>query len=84
MEIIYTKHALKKFVDLKALGVAVSKIKVSEVLNKPLLLDRESDYPNIIATGKLDVRHVLRVVYREEGGRILIVTFYPGEGARYL
>ena len=80
----FTKHAEQKFKDLRGFGVIVTRVKIKQVLTHPIALDRESNYPNLIATAMLDVDHVLRVVYREEGDRILIITFYPGAGERYL
>ena len=84
MQIAYTKHAEKKFTDLKELGVVITKILIKTTLSKPLNIDATSDYPNKIAVGLLNKSHILRVVYREEHDTIVVITFYPARKERYL
>lgn len=84
MRIIFTDHALKKFKDLSILGFKVSKTQINKVLLDPLQLDYETDYPKIIASGVYDEKHVLRIVYRPENGKIIVITFYPARKERYL
>jgi len=36
-----------------------------------------------IAQKRITERHVLRVVYREEGETRVVITFYPGRRERY-
>lgn len=83
MKIVYTKHAKKKFKDLKKLGVIVKRKLVEETATKPLDIDEISDYPKKIASAELDSRHILRVVYKQENGKIIIITFYPAKKGRY-
>lgn len=83
MKIVFTKHANGKFKVLKDVGVIVSKNKVIGVLKRPEKLDLVTDIPNIIASGKLDKDHVLRVVYRSESDIMIIITFYPARRERY-
>lgn len=83
MKIVYTKHLDKKLIDLRELGVIVAKHQIRSVLKSPLHLDNERDYPKMIATGKFDASHVLRVVYRIEGDIIIVITCYPTRIGRY-
>lgn len=84
VNIVFTKHALKKFIDLTKLKIYISKSQILNILEKPMLIDEVSDFPSKIATGMLDKTHILRIVYREEDGTIVVITFYPGKKERYL
>lgn len=83
MKIVYTKHAEKKFKDLAELGIKVTKRQVNGIVKKPIHLDEKEDFPNKIVSGELDERHVLRVVYRQEGDIIIVITFYTTHKGRY-
>jgi hypothetical protein len=37
----------------------------------------------MIAQKRITERHVLRVVYRQEGENQVVITFYPGRRERY-
>lgn len=84
MKLKYTKHASHKFKYLSEVGVQVSRELVSEILAHPAHVDAISDFPNKIASGRLDKSHVLRIVYREEGVTMVIITFYPARKGRYI
>jgi len=84
VKIVYTKHALKKFKDLAELKILISRSIVNSIIKEPISIDNFSDFPNKIATGMFDKTHVLRIVYKEEDGKIVIVTFYPGKKERYI
>lgn len=83
MKILYTKHALQKFMDLESLGVKISKILIAKIIKNPLHLDATTDFPKKIASGELDATHTVRIVYKEENDTIMIVTFYPARKTRY-
>lgn len=83
MKIVFTLHAEKKFKDLKKLGVTIKKSFVRNVLKNPLYIDYESDPPKKIASGKFSEKHVFRIVFREEDGIIIVITFYPAKKGRY-
>ena len=83
MKIGYTKHAEKKFKDLAALGMTINKRLVNDIVRRPVHLDEVTDPPNKIASGELDTKRILRVVYREKGDRIVVVTFFPARKGRY-
>jgi len=84
LKVVFTKHATKKFTDLKLLGVFLSRKKIFSIIDKPLRTDKSSDYPNVIACGELDQTHVILVVYKIEDDIITIITFFPGRKRRYL
>lgn len=83
MKVIYTKHAKKKFSDLAKVGVQISRKDISITVNKPENIDKESDFPKIIASRSLSASHVLRVVFKIESGKIIVITFYPTRKGRY-
>lgn len=82
MKVSYTKHALKKFVDLRLLGVRVSKKNILRVLQKPMHVLTDEP-PKKIAVGKLDDRHDVCVVYKHEHDIITVITFFPTSSERY-
>ncbi|MBI2641145.1 hypothetical protein HYW87_00940 [Candidatus Roizmanbacteria bacterium] len=84
MKIVYTKHAIKKFKDLKALKVIVRKSHIKQAIEKPKSVDDVTDFPKKIASIDFGPSLILRVVYREENGKIIIITFYPGKKGRYV
>lgn len=83
MRILYTKHAIGKFEKLKEIGVKINRKDITAVVINPEHIDRESDSPKIIASKSFDKRRILRVVFKEEGDKITIITFYPAKKGRY-
>lgn len=83
MKIVYTKHAEKKLKDLAMSGIKVLKRKINTTVRNPDHIDKETDYPKLIASGKLDTQHILRVVYKIDDGIIVIITCYPAKKRRY-
>lgn len=83
MQFIFTKHAEYKLTNLKVLGVRITKRAIKNVINNPDHLEQDYDYPNLIASAKLGCSRVLRVVYRIEDKRLIIITFYPAKKGRY-
>ncbi len=82
MRIIFTRHAEEKFQVLEHHGVRVPRHKVEETVRSPEHVDY-SRKPLVIAQISLDEEHVLRVVYKEEEGDRIIITFYPGRRSQY-
>ncbi len=80
--IYFTHHAIEKFEVLKRHGVSVAKDLIIEILQSPDLVDH-SRLPLFIAQGALDSMHVLRVVYKQAGGDIIVITFYPARKGKY-
>lgn len=84
MKIVFSKHALiDKFARLKAHNFNLTQDDVISVIKNPEHIDKESDYPKIIASKSFNSKHIIRVVYRLDGGIIKIITFYPAEKGRY-
>jgi len=81
MRIIYTIHAIKKFLDLLMFGVKVSKSQIKSAVNKPRY--ESKDNGNKIAVCDFDDKHNLRVVFKVEMNVIMIITFYVYRKGRY-
>ena len=84
MKIILSKHAKEdKFPILAKHNFYVSEEIIVGVINNPDHRDKTSDKQNVIASKELDETHILRVVYRQDGDIIKVITFYPAEKGRY-
>lgn len=84
MKIKFSRHAeLDKFAELAKHRFYLTKDDIKKVVKNPEHIDKESDKPKIIVSKSLDEKHILRVVYKKEGGIIKIITFYPAEKGRY-
>ena len=81
-QIDYTSHAKTKFNLLAKYGFEVTPAQVRETVLNP---DKVISQPGgrFIAQKTITVRHVLRVVFREEGEKRVVITFYPGRKERY-
>jgi hypothetical protein len=81
-EIVFTRHAESKFDVLERHGFSVSRAQVVDTL-----LDPDAVFPAVkerrIAQKRISEHHVLRVVYREEGELLVVITFYPGRRKYY-
>ena len=81
-EIVFTRHAESKFGILEQHGFSVSEAQVVDTLLKPDIV-----FPAVkgryIAQRRIGEHHVLRVVYREEGETLVVITFYPGRRKYY-
>lgn len=83
MKIVFTKHALGKFKHLSILKLGIKKKHIELILK---LLDQRSkveDYGVKSVLKEYDKDHDLRVIYREEDGIIIVITFHPAERGRY-
>ncbi len=78
----FTKHAIKKFSVLRTYGVLVSRAQVIRTIRTPDFIDYKR-LPLYIAQGNFDKRLVLRVVYKNKGAIIVVITFYPGLKSQY-
>ena len=77
---MFTLHAEDKFKRLMKVGV--TKEKILKIIENP---ERVVDgyYGRKIAQGLLSEDLILRVIYEESDGEIMVVTVYPGERRRY-
>lgn len=78
----YTHHARGKFEVLKRHGFEITSDQVEETILAPDKVIPQSG-GRFIAQKRITPRHVLRVVYREEGETHVVITFYPGRRERY-
>ena len=83
MKVVFTKHAEEKFENLARVGVFVTKRDVIKTITQPDHLDREIDFPQIIASRLLSKTRILRVVYKMENDIMTVITFYPAKIGRY-
>ena len=81
MKIKYTKHANKKFADLRDFEIIVTRAQIASILKSPKY--RSQDNGNLIKTGDFDERHNLRVVHKRTKSGIIIITFYIYRKGRY-
>ena len=82
MTIIFTKHTEDKFGILKRHKFVVKRHQVLETVTNPEKVDY-SRAPLMIAERPFDERHVFRVVYKQTGDTLRIITFYPGRENQY-
>ena len=80
--VTYTRHAEEKFELLKRHGFEVTRKRVEETLTSPdMVISQAKGRMN--TQKRISERHVLRVIYRQEGEDLLVITFYPGRRERY-
>ena len=82
MKIVFSRHAEEKFGILEHHGWEIERTAVEEAVRNPSVLDR-SRTPLMVAQIPLDETHVLRVVYKQRGDELFIITFYPGRTNQY-
>jgi len=78
----YTRHAQYKLKVLEQHGFPITAQQVADTLVTPDIVIPQSEERYIAQKG-ITEHHVLRVVYRREGGDQLIITLYPGRRERY-
>jgi len=81
VKIVFTRHALKKFSDFKVFGITLSQSQVKNVVMNPKY--NLPDNGNKISAAEFNEKHNMRVVYKEEKGDIMIITFYVYKKGRY-
>lgn len=83
MKIIFTKHALEKFKHPSLIKLGVQKSHVKLALEAPDYSGEIKERKVKFSLKKLDDKHNLRVIYKDEDGIMIIVTIYPIERGRY-
>ena len=78
----FSQHALLKFEVLRAHGLVLSQEEVVQAVLQPTSVV-QGYLGRSVAQRALDEERVLRVVYEQTPGEVVIVTFYPGRKARY-
>ena len=82
MAIRYTRHARYKFGLLERHGFPVTEQQVADTLLRPDVVVPQPENRHI-AQKRITEDHVLRVVYRQDGEDLVVITFYPGRRERY-
>ena len=83
VKVVFTKHAKKKFKNLAKLGFVISRKDVLSTIHTPEHVDHESDRPKIIVSRQINQKYIIRVVFKNEGDIIIVITFYPTRKGRY-
>lgn len=83
MKFVFTKHAKDRLVKFAKIGIKIYRRDVLATIKNPEHLDKESDFPKIIASKPRDEKHILRVVFKIEDDIITIITFYIAKKGRY-
>lgn len=78
----FTHHAKQKILLIQKYKFKISEEIIIKTVTSPLQRELRSDN-TIIATSLLDEYHVLRVVYKNQSGIIIIITCYPGRRKVY-
>ena len=81
-EIRFSEHSRLKIDVLASRGVSINLNFVSETVRSPDKLETGEE-DKLIAQKRLDESLVLRVIYRDFGSFILIITLYHGRRSRY-
>ena len=82
MKFIYTLHAENKLKRPEITKLEIDKEKIEKIVLMPNVIDK-SEYPVIIAVGRLTAKLSLCVAYRKIGRSWRVITFYPAEKGRY-
>jgi len=81
VKFVFTIHAEEKLQTKEAKLLGISKNKIVEAIRHPITVDKTlNPHRNI---GRLSNTLSLAVIWREENGIILIITFFPAEKGRY-
>jgi len=80
--VVYTRHAEEKFEVLKRHGFEVTRKQVEETLAAPDMVIPQAK-GRMIAQRRISEPHVLRIIYRQEGEDLVVITFYPRRRERY-
>ena len=78
----FSQHAMLKFQVLKEHGLELNQEEVEEAVRAPSRIS-PGYHGRIVAQSPLDEERLIRVVYEERAGEIIIITFYPARRARY-
>lgn len=82
MKIVFTRHALEKFRSLVLLGWRFTQKDIREALINPDYSFKDEERDVWIILKEIDNEHNLRVIYKEDGDIITVITFYPREKGR--
>ena len=78
----FTAHALDKIKEERERGFDVSEEVAIEIVRRPYQMVQARG-GRIFAQSPIDERHLLRVLFEEEGGNLVIITIYIGARRQY-
>ncbi len=84
MRVVYTKHAKGKFKILKELNIKVRRTDISNALGDPDFHGVDVDRNAEFVLKKINNALNLRVIYAKKHDIIIVITFHPTEGGRYI
>jgi hypothetical protein len=82
LELKFSKHAKEKLDDSTSKRWGISANIIKKILDKPDLIDN-SEYPILMAVGRLRVNLSLCIVYKFTEKDLRIITFFPAKRGRY-
>jgi uncharacterized DUF497 family protein len=82
MRIRFSKHATEKLDESVCKTLGISEDLIKKVLAKPEVID-SSDFPLLMAIGKLNKDLSLCIVYKFVETNIKVITFFPAKRGRY-
>ena len=82
MEIIFTKHIIDKLRTKEAKIFKITKIKIKQNINKPILVE-ELNTGIIRSVSQLGKQYSLCVIYKIYKAGVKAITFFPAEKGRY-
>jgi len=82
VKIVYTKHILEKFIELRKEGWKITKTKIRQIIKNPKWKGN-TRYDQETAIGLMNERHILRIVLDRKGGIIKVITFHLGRRGKY-
>ena len=77
-----SQHTLEKLADPISQQLGITPELLSTILRQPECID-SSDFPVLLAVGKLSESLSLCVVYKFLGSRVRVITFFPAKRGRY-
>jgi len=82
VKILYTRHADFKFQVLKQHGFIITKEQIEDIIREPQKaeLGRRGC---LVAHKAISQTHLIRVIYRQQGDEIKVITFYPARRERF-
>ncbi len=82
MNIIFGPHAEDKFCLFEERGLHFSKEQIIDCLQEPDTIEQGHN-GRWVAQKSINEKHVLRVVFENQGEERRVITFYPGRKKQY-
>ena len=83
MKIVFTRHVLEKKIPLiRSLGFKITREKIRQTINKPKW-EGVTKYGQPTVMSLMDAKHILRVVFEQEGDIIRVITVHIARRGTY-